>query len=150
MFIEYTIQDSIALLQAMSRAQQIYYEKHRVDICSIVSTASLSLKIFRTNYLSFDIPVLNNILDNFIHYSYYGGTTDYYKCHGKDLFYYDVNSLYPHVMLKDMPYKPLKWYEDMSDVNLEDFFGFALARIESPELVMLPETPINPSFVDNE
>ena len=50
-FISYAIQDSIALLQAMSKAQIIYYFKHHVDICTIVSTASLSLKIFRTNYL---------------------------------------------------------------------------------------------------
>jgi hypothetical protein len=144
MFLTYAIQDSIALLQAMSKAQIIYYEKHHVDICSIVSMASLSLKIFRTNYLSFPIPVLNKRLDDFIRFSYYGGATDYYKKYGKDLYYYDVNSLYPYVMLKDMPYKPLKWYEDMSEINLKDFFGFALARIECPKNVKLPILPILP------
>jgi DNA polymerase type B, organellar and viral len=72
LFLTYAIQDSIALLQAMSKAQIIYYEKHHVDICSIVSTASLFLKIFRTNYLSFPIPVLNKRLDDFIRFSYYG------------------------------------------------------------------------------
>jgi len=107
-FIEYAIQDSVSLLNTMSKAQTIYFKKHHVDICSIVSTASLSLKIFRTKYLDFNIPVLNNHLDKFIRYSYYGGATDYYKGYGKDLYYYDVNSLYPFVMLKNMPYKPLK------------------------------------------
>jgi DNA polymerase type B, organellar and viral len=148
MFLEYAIQDSISLFHAMTKAQLIYFEKHHVDICSIVSTASLSLKIFRTNYLRFNIPILNNQLDNFIRYSYYGGATDYYKKSGKDLYYYDVNSLYPFVMLKDMPYKPLKWYEDMSEVKLEDFFGFALARIECPANVKLPILPFKTRSLD--
>jgi len=147
-FLEYAIQDSISLLNAMSKAQKLYFEKHKVDICSIVSTASLSLKIFRTKYLNFNIPVLNNTLDNFIRFSYYGGATDYYKKYGKDLYYYDVNSLYPYVMLKDMPYKPLKWYEDMSEIKLEDFFGFALARIECSNNVKLPILPFKSRDVD--
>ena len=29
----------------------------------------------------------------------------------KNLFYYDVNSLYPTVMLKPMPIKPLEWLQ---------------------------------------
>jgi hypothetical protein len=148
-FLTYAIQDSIALLQAMSKAQIMYYEKHNVDICTIVSTASLSLKIFRTNYLGFNLPVLNNHLDDFIRFSYYGGATDYYKKYGKDLYYYDVNSLYPFVMLKDMPYKPLKWYEDMSEIKLEDFFGFALARIECDDDVKLPIIPIKDRCSEN-
>ena len=147
-FLEYAIQDSIALFQAMSKAQTIYFKKHRVDICTIVSTASLSLKIFRTNYLNFNIPVLNNRLDNFIRFSYYGGATDYYKKYGKDLYYYDVNSLYPFVMLKDMPYKPVKWYEDMSEIKLDDFFGFALARIECSDNVKLPVLPFKSRSLD--
>jgi hypothetical protein len=147
-FLNYAIQDSIALLQAMSKAQKLYFEKHKVDICSIVSTASLSLKIFRTKYLNLNIPVLNNTLDNFIRFSYYGGATDYYKKYGKDLYYYDVNSLYPFVMLKDMPYKPLKWYEDMSEIKLEDFFGFALARIECGNNVKLPVIPFKSRSLD--
>jgi len=35
--------------------------------------------------------------------AYYGGITEVYKPYGRDLFYYDVNSLYPSVALKDMP-----------------------------------------------
>jgi hypothetical protein len=147
-FLKYAIQDSISLLQAMSKAQNIYFEKHRVDICTIVSTASLSLKIFRTNYLNFNIPVLNNQLDKFVRFSYYGGATDYYKKYGKDLFYYDVNSLYPFVMLKDMPFKPLKWYEDMSEIKLETFFGFALARVECSSNVKLPVLPFKSRTID--
>lgn len=30
--------------------------------------------------------------------SYTGGACDVYNCHGKDLYLYDANSLYPYVM----------------------------------------------------
>jgi hypothetical protein len=51
-------------------------------------------------------------------------------------------------MLKEMPYKPLKWYENMSNINLEDFFGFALARIECPNNVKLPVLPFKGRTLD--
>lgn len=76
------------------------------------------------------------------------GATDYYKKYGKDLYYYDVNSLYPFVMLKDMPYKPLKWYEDMSNIELDNFFGFALARVECNNNVKLPVLPFKCRTLD--
>ena len=46
--------------------------------------------------------------DIFIRDSYYGGAMDYYKAYGENLRYYDVNSLYPFVMKKDMPFKIVK------------------------------------------
>ena len=45
---------------------------------------------------------------------------------------YDVNSLYPFVMLNDMPLNIDKKYSDMSNIKLEDFFGFCEAEITSP------------------
>ena len=34
----------------------------------------------------------------FVRKSYFGGATDYYRGHGYNLKYYDVNSLYPFAM----------------------------------------------------
>jgi hypothetical protein len=45
---------------------------------------------------------------------------------------YDVNSLYPFVMLKDMPLNIETKHKDMSNIKLEDFFGFCEAEITSP------------------
>lgn len=48
-FIEYSVQDSVALLKALLKAQEIYIDKYNIDISSELSTSTLSLKIFRKN-----------------------------------------------------------------------------------------------------
>ena len=130
--MEYSEQDSICLFNGLEAAQDHYLKSYNVDIGSIWSTSTLSLKIFRTNYLEETIPSLTGQVDNFVRESYYGGATDYYKKYGQNLWYYDVNSLYPYVMLKDMPLKPLTFHTDLSDFKLDDFFGFCLAEIYCP------------------
>jgi hypothetical protein len=104
-FAKYAIQDSIALLKALNRARSIYDIDYNVDICNSVSTSSLSLNIYRTNFQTDEIPVLDPKLDRFIRQAYHGGSTDDYKGYGKNLYHYDVNSLYPTAMCKDMPHK---------------------------------------------
>lgn len=113
-FKEYSLQDSIALYQALEKAQQIYVENYGVDICTIFSTSSLSLKIFRLKFLKEDIPVIRGNTDSFIRKSYFGGHTDYYKGYMKNGHYYDVNSLYPFAMLKPMPHKLIKFHKNLN------------------------------------
>ena len=93
----YSAQDSISLLEALKIAQDLYNHLYQVDITSIWSTSTLSLKIFRQKFLNKEkfIPILNKSVDSFIRKGYYGGATDYYRLKGENLYYYDVNSLYP-------------------------------------------------------
>lgn len=72
-FKQYALQDSIALLKALLKAQEIYLIDFNIDITSIVSTSSLSLKIFRTKFLNVHIPILKGSIDRFIRRSYFGG-----------------------------------------------------------------------------
>lgn len=137
-FKEYAIQDAEALLAALNVARKWYFKMFKVDLASIVSTSSLSLKIFRKHYLKHKIPILSEWLDSFIRRAYYGGGVDYYKKYGENLYYYDVNSLYPFAMLKPMPYEKIKTIPDMSNINLNDFFGFCLAEIECPKDIIRP------------
>jgi DNA polymerase family B len=145
-FIEYSKQDSICLLNALIKAQNIYIEEYDVDIATIVSTATLSLKIFRQNFLKTDIPILTNKLDNIIRLGYLGGSTDYYFKYGENLKHYDVNSLYPKAMLNPMPLEFLGEFEG-GGVSLKDVFGFVEARITSPDDL---EFPLLSHKVDNE
>lgn len=145
-FIEYSKQDSISLLKALLKAQKIYIDRHEVDIASIWSTSTLSLKIFRQNFLDIDIPILTNKLDEIIRLSYIGGSTDYFYKYGENLKHYDVNSLYPKAMCNPMPLKFLG--ESNGDsVRLEDVFGFAEARITTPKDIPIPLLPFK---VENE
>jgi hypothetical protein len=123
-FINYSKQDSIALYNALIKAQRDLIDLHNVDINinTIVSVSSLALKIFRTNYLEIDIPVSTSNDNNFIRKNYYGGATDYYKAYAENVYYYDVKSLYPTAMCNIMPYKIIKKYNNLNNVKLEDFF----------------------------
>jgi hypothetical protein len=137
--ITYCVIDSESLFNVLLRAQQTYLFKYNVDICTIVSTSSLALKIFRKNYQEVEIPILKNNLDVFIRHAYFGGATDYFSCTEKDLKYYDVNSLYPFAMLKPMPLNPTK-VDQVKD--LDNFFGFVKVRVYCPKSVERPLLPV--------
>ena len=47
-FKEYSLQDSVCLLNALINAQDLYFKDHNVDPASILSNSTLSLKIFRS------------------------------------------------------------------------------------------------------
>jgi hypothetical protein len=132
-FLDYSLRDSIALLNCLTRAQDHYIDKFQVDIGSIWSTATLSMKIFRTHFLENNIQCLTKKIDAFIRTGYFGGATDYYMKYGENLRYYDVNSLYPYAMLNPMPLNLIKYYNNLDSFNLKDLFGFFLVEIECPK-----------------
>ena len=140
-FKKYSLQDSICLLNALIKAQKYYINKYNIDITSIFSTSTLSLKIFRQNFMKHNIPVLKHTQDNFIRKSYFGGATDYYKAYGENLYYYDVNSLYPWAMKQPIPYKLIRYYKDLSNYNLNQFFGFLEVEVETPKNILKPLLP---------
>lgn len=126
-FKQYSLQDSLCLYQALKEAQKLYISQYNVDITSILSTSTLSLKIFIPNFQVVDIPILKGSEDNFIRKSYFGGHTDYYKCYAKNVYYYDINSLYPLAMCQPMPHKIIKFHNNLNNFKLNEFFGYCLA-----------------------
>jgi len=83
-----------------------------------------------------EIPILNNAQDSFIRRGYYGGATDYYKKYAANAKYYDVNSLYPYSMMKDMPGKVIRYHNNLSRYKLSKYFGYALAEISIPNTLV--------------
>lgn len=64
--------------------------------------ASLSMKVFKNNFPE-DYEIikesgLKKEHEEFVRAAYHGGRTEVYKNIGKNLYHYDVNSLYPYVM----------------------------------------------------
>lgn len=96
--------------------------------------SGLALQIFLKNFYNNNIPLINkSSLYKDIKQAYYGGITEVYKPHGKDLYYYDVNSLYPCVALKDMPgliSSKFLFYSNIKDIS--SLFGFFYVRVETP------------------
>lgn len=69
-----------------------------------LTVASQALYEFEHNYLDGYIWNLSDRLDKYFRTNFYrGGRVEVYKGFGKNLFYYDFNSLYPSVMLEKMP-----------------------------------------------
>ena len=67
--------------------------------------------------------------------------TEVYKPYGTNLFYYDVNSLYPYVALQDMPglvCKKVTYLEDEQDIDM--IFGFFYCSCKAERSL---ETPLN-------
>jgi hypothetical protein len=141
LFLEYAIQDSVALYNALMKAQKYYISMYNVDISSIVSTSTLSFKIFRKHFLKFDIPILTSFEDGFVREAYYGGATDYYKAYAQNVYYYDVNSLYPFAMCRPIPHKISYYISDMSNMELKDFFGFCKVKVTTPNNLLRPVLP---------
>jgi DNA polymerase type B, organellar and viral len=137
------MQDAKALFDALNIAQFIYFDKYKVDIESVYSTATLSLKIFRTMFQDKPIFILPTNIDSFIRNGYFGGGTDVYKAYAKKVYYYDVNSLYPYAMLKPMPYNILNDGRmiDLTNRSLESFFGFAYVKVVCPLDMLRPVLP---------
>lgn len=66
--------------------------------------AGHSLRKFRENFFNGDFWNVDEKFDEYFRKNYYkGGRVEVYKGLGKNLYYYDVNSLYPSVMLEKMP-----------------------------------------------
>lgn len=146
--ISYLKMDILLLGGVMLKAQSIAFEDYKVDIVNKFTISSLSLTIFRTNYYD---PTTNRIYmpnsneDTFIRRGYYGGHADSYIPKGCNLYFYDVNSLYPYIMNKfPMPFGKPVWLSNLEneDVDLDSLFGFFEAYIVCPETINRPPIEI--------
>jgi hypothetical protein len=86
-----------------------------------------------------NIPLLTGANYDFIKLGYTGGAVDVYKPYGKNVYRYDVNSLYPSSMLKNpMPIgNPIYFEGDITKVN-PNVFGFFKVEVNTPKQLKHP------------
>jgi len=121
----------------------------KIDILNCPTLPSIAFKLFRSHFMNDKQPIGISWLEQYnkLKPGYRGGHVDVYKPYGKDLYYYDVNSLYPFVM--DKYYYPIgapQYFEYTSHKPLgRDLFGIVMARIKAPDI----KAPILLTEVDN-
>lgn len=99
--LDYMKQDISLLGGVMLKAQEIYWTQYKVDIENCLTLSALAMSISRMSYYdpnTWPIHIPSRNEDTFIRRGYYGGHADTYKPYGQNLYYYDVNSLYPYIM----------------------------------------------------
>lgn len=134
--IEYLTNDVFVLKNGIEHFKETIKQKFNFDITNSLSLSSISFNLFRKNF--YDIkktPIFKNNyeMDSYIRQSYIGGITDVYKPHLINGYTYDINSLYPYAMTKDLPIGKPKFIKSLHTTNISNFFGFVRANIIAPK-----------------
>lgn len=132
--ISYLIKDLESLLKIMDTFNKYILRNYDVQMTNCRTISRLALNIFLKHYLKESkLPIIKSYMFKDIKQAYYGGVTEVYKPYGKNLLYYDVNSLYPMVSLNPIPGNKCTYLEVFSDVglNLNDLFGYFYCDIET-------------------
>lgn len=141
--IRYCEIDCISLYQIMIKFSSLIYQLFNINIHKFPTLSSLAFAIYRTHFLEENIiPQLSGQIANDIREGYTGGAVDMYiptNPEGTLIYCYDVNSLYPSVMLNNlMPIgKPTEFYGNIRDID-PNAFGFFFCRITTPEYLKHP------------
>ena len=132
--IKYLNNDLYSLHEILIKANKQVLFDYRAQITDHITISGLAVKVFLTGFYKHNIPNINKPgVYKDIKQAYYGGITEVYKPSGSNLFYYDVNSLYPYVALQDMPgleCSNMLFYTD--DQKIGNLFGFFFCTVQTP------------------
>lgn len=135
--LSYLSKDLISLYQILQKVNKALFLDFNVKMSNCLTVSKMSYEIFSKYYLSVDkpIPHINKkSIYRDIKLGYYGGNTEVYKPYGENLYYYDVNSLYPYVSLNDMVGLECYRQEYINEkANLNELFGFFYCDIQAPK-----------------
>lgn len=135
--IRYCEQDVKTLYQVISKFSLKIFDLFRLNVHRFPTLSSLALGIFRSNYnLSMNqskIPLITGKIYQDIKKGYTGGSVDSFKPQGKNIYQYDVNSLYPYVMSNfPMPVGVPTYFEGDIFIKENRPFGIFEVEVESP------------------
>ena len=135
----------ISLYQVCDRFGDYVYNTFNVDFSTCNTISSLAMKIYITKFNTKNIPLItnHNIFYN-IKEGYFGGISEVYRPYGENLYYYVINSQYPHASLKPMPGLKCKILSkiDKDLKDLKDLFGFYYCEIYAPKDLYIGLLPV--------
>jgi hypothetical protein len=134
--LKYLNNDLLSLLEIMIKFANIIYDEFGINITESKTISGLSMNIYLSNFYDkiFKIKEIKGEIENEIRKAYFGGIVVLNKKgklinNGNNAYYYDFNSFYPSLMLKDMPVgNPIL----SSSKELDSYFGFCYAEIIPP------------------
>jgi len=140
--IKYCEQDVISLYQIIDKFSKEIFDIFNLDLIKYPTLPSLSFAIYRSNYIkNKNIPIISGEMFYDIFNSYYGGLVDMYKPYGKNLYHYDVNSLYPYAIINPIPVGIPIYFEGKINIFNKDSFGFFYCKVNAPNNLNIPVLP---------
>ena len=143
---EYNINDAL-----ISKKYMEFFQKTLNELGGTCKNtiSSCAFDLFRRQYLTLELLKESKILNNpeiteWIFKSYFGGRCEVFaKGEYNNVFYYDVNSLYPTVMINNFYPIPqsIKIPSKFTIKNIHKYFGVTECTIKSPN-INLPILPI--------
>ncbi len=137
----YCENDVFILKTCFNDYNAIILKHFNVNLMDSLTLSSLALKIFRKHYYTSTLICKSEgLMDSFIRRSYRGGIAEVYKPIVENGFYYDINSLYPYIMMTSE--MPVGDYEYLSVINdnfdIQNFFGFIEVEVVTPNNLYIP------------
>lgn len=136
-FLSYLLDDLVSLYQMLVKTSEKMFLDFDIDMTKCLTISKLAYKIFTKDYLDKNklVPLINkrNIYRD-IKLGYYRSMIEVYKPYGENLYYYNVNSLYPYIALNDMPDLECHKLEYINiNKNIDKLFDFFYCKIEAVE-----------------
>lgn len=122
-----------SLYEVLSKANKQFFLDYDIDMTKSLTISGIALGVFIDKYYKNNIPLISKkSIYSDLSLAYYGGITEVYKPYGKNLYYYDINSLYPYASLNDMPGLDCKQIFITSSQNIP--FGFFYCIIDATKV----------------
>lgn len=106
---DYLRADVLSLCQIFQNYNRAVRQSYDISATDCLTSATLAKKVFTFHYYNlkkWPLSTLGSECEMFVRESYHGGRCEVFK-HFHDtspVYYYDFTSMYPYVMLKDLPY----------------------------------------------
>ena len=140
---EYLKNDINVLYEVIEKLKTDLIENYKLPLRKVYSASNMAFQVYRTNYQKRAIGASCKRSSDIAHEAFYGGSTQLVKSDMLKGYYYDVNSLYPAMMLKPLPVEKLNTVICTTEEFIaKDLFGFVICKIYVPDSIILPQVPV--------
>jgi hypothetical protein len=136
---KYLINDVKGLMEVLNNAYTVFNNRFGIDIFGCMTSSSVSRKFFLgTHYQPQLYPLFKMPLelDSVIRQAYYGGRCECFQL-GEikgPIYYYDVTSEYPYVMLSNIPWGWPKYVKFTNEKQWKGETGIFKAKVKGKSL----------------